>query len=173
MIVSVRRRLEAHATPETRYQRVGASAIQAELQALQVTPLPGLRTIERVLQRRNLTNPRLRTAPPLPHSEYPTPDANDSNQLHQVDLVGPIYLQGQRQRWYVYVCKDVFDGAVYLKLAPSRKMDEVLAFLVEAWQQLGLPAQVQFDNAREMAGWGGLARREACRVSSDYACICA
>jgi transposase len=38
LIVSVRRRLEAHATPDTRYQRIGAPTVQAELHALQVTP---------------------------------------------------------------------------------------------------------------------------------------
>jgi putative transposase len=158
MIVSIRRRLEAHATPETRYQRIGAATIRAELKALGVSPVPSLRTIDRVLHRRGMTSPRVRTAPPLRRSEYPAPTADDSNQLHQVDLVGPIYLKGKRQRWYIYICKDVFDGGVYLKLAPSRKMDEVLAFLTEAWQHLGLPAQVQFDNARELAGWGRSAR---------------
>lgn len=158
IIVSVRRRLEAHATPQTRYQKIGAPTIQAELKALHVIPLPGLRTIERVLHRRGLTSPRMRMAPPINPNGYPTPLAADSNHLHQVDLVGPVYLKGQRQRWYIYVCKDVFDGAVHLKLARSRRMDNVLAFLIEAWPHLGLPAQVQFDNAREFCGWGKSAR---------------
>lgn len=158
MIISVRRRLEAHATPETRYQHMGAATIQAELKALHAMPLPGLRTIERILHRRGMTNPPLRTARRLNRSEYPAPLAEDSNQLHQVDFVGPIYLKGQHQRWYICVCKDVFDGAVYLKLVSSRKMDQVLLLLIEAWQQLGLPDQVQFDNARELAGWGNAAR---------------
>ena len=158
MIVSIRRRLEAHARPETRYQRVGALTIQAELKALGVKQVPGLRTIERVLHQHGLTSPRVRFASPINPGGYPAPTATDSNQLHQVDLVGPVYLKGQRQRWYIYVCKDVFDGAVYLKLARSRQMDNVLAFLIETWQQLGLPAQVQFDNAREFCGWGQSAR---------------
>ena len=157
-IVSIRRRLEAHATSDTRYQRIGALTIQAELKTLQVTPLPGLRTIERVLHEHGLTSPRIRMAPPINPNGYPAPAADDSNGLHQIDLVGPVYLKGQRQRWYIYVCKDVFDGAVYLKLAHSRRMDEVLTFLIEAWQHLGLPAQVQFDNAREFCGWGQSAR---------------
>jgi transposase InsO family protein len=157
-IVSIRRRLEAHATSDTRYQRIGALTIQAELKALQVTPLPGLRTIERVLHQHGLTSPRIRMAPPVNPNGYPAPTVDDSNCLHQIDLVGPVYLKGQRQRWYICVCKDVFDGAVYLKLARSRRMDEVLAFLIEAWQHLGLPAQVQFDNAREFCGWGKSAR---------------
>ena len=55
--------------------------------------------------------------------------------------------------------KDAFDGAVCLRLAGSRRMDEVLGFLGECWKDLGLPAQVQFDNARELCrlGAGGAA----------------
>ncbi len=55
LIVSVRRRLAAHATPDTRYQRIGAPTVLAELKALHLNPLPGLRTIERVLQRHGIT----------------------------------------------------------------------------------------------------------------------
>src|SRR5215470_6298752 len=54
--------------------------------------------------------------------------------------------------------KDIFDGAVCLRLAESRKMDEVLWFLGECWKDLGRPEQLQFDNARELAGWGQSAR---------------
>jgi hypothetical protein len=75
-----------------------------------------------------------------------------------VDLVGPIYLKGQRQRYYIFVCKDVFDGAVCLKLSRSRQMEAVLDFLGECWKSLGRPTQVQFDNAREFVGWGPAAR---------------
>jgi hypothetical protein len=56
------------------------------------------------------------------------------------------------------VGKDVFDGAVCLRLAGSRRMDEVLWFLGECWKDLGRPAQVQLDNARELCGWGPAAR---------------
>jgi hypothetical protein len=37
-------------------------------------------------------------------------------------------------------------------------MDEVLWLLGECWKDLGQPEQVQFDNARELAGWGQSAR---------------
>src|SRR5438046_545676 len=53
-ILSVRRRLQAHATPATRYRLIGACAIRAELKSLGVRPLPCERTIERVLERNNL-----------------------------------------------------------------------------------------------------------------------
>ncbi len=157
-ILTIRRRLEGRTRPGMRYGLIGASAILAELKALHIQPLPSLRTIERILQRNGVTLPKVRLARLLPQQGYPGPTAQASNQLHQIDLVGPIYLKGQRRRWYIYVCKDVFDGAVCLKLGRSRRMDDVLTFLGECWKTLGRPAQVQFDNAREVAGWGRAAR---------------
>jgi hypothetical protein len=157
-ILSVRRRLQAHAAPATRYCLIGATAILAELKALDIHPLPNPRTIERVLQRHGLTAPRVRLAPLLPRNEWPGPLARASNELHEVDLVGPVYLKGSGHRYYIWVGKDAFDGAVCLRLAYSRRMDEVLWFLGECWKDLGRPEQVQFDNARELAGWGPAAR---------------
>src|SRR3954463_4827272 len=157
-ILSIRRRLQAHAAPATRYRLIGAPAILAELKALDIRPLPKPRTIGRVLERNGLTAPRVRLAPLLPRQEYPAPQARASNDLHEVDLVGPIYLQGSGHRYYIWTGKDVFDGAVCLRLAYSRRMDEVLWFLGECWKDLGRPEQVQLDNARELAGWGPAAR---------------
>jgi hypothetical protein len=78
--------------------------------------------------------------------------------VHQVDVVGPRYLKGDKTRYYFLVCKDVFDQAVYLELVKSRRMDGVLTFLTHAWQHLGLPEVVQFDNGREFCGFGRSAR---------------
>jgi transposase InsO family protein len=154
----IRRRLQAHASPATRYSLIGAAAILAERKALALRPLPCVRTIERVLERNGLTAPRVRRAPLLPRQEYPGAQAQASSQLHEVDLVGPIYLQGSGHRYSIWIGKDAFDGAVCLRLAYSRSMDEVLWFLGECWKDLGRPEQVQIDNAREVAGWGPSAR---------------
>jgi len=78
-ILSIRRRLQAHAAPATRYCLIGATAIRAELKTLGVCPLPCARTIERVLERNGLTAPRVRLAPLLPRQEYPGPQARASN----------------------------------------------------------------------------------------------
>jgi transposase InsO family protein len=137
---------------------VGGTAIRAELKALGFRPLPAARTIERALQRHGLTAPRIRLAPLLPRQDYPGPQARASDQLHEVDLVGPVYLKGSRRRYYIWAGKDAFDGAVCLRLAGSRRMDEVLGSLGECWKDLGLPEQVQLDNARELSGWGPAAR---------------
>ena len=138
-ILSIRRRLQAHAAPATRYSLIGAAAIRAELKALGTRPLPCARTIGRVLQRNGVTAPRVRLAPLLPRQEYPGPHARACNELHQVDLVGPVYLKGSRHRYYIGVGKDAFDGAVCLRLACSHRRDEVLGFLGECWKDLGLP----------------------------------
>jgi putative transposase len=157
-ILTIRRRLEARTRPSARYQLIGANAIVAELKTLNVRPLPSPRTVDRVLQRHGITLPRVRLARWLPQQEYPGPQAHASNQLHQVDLVGPIYLKGQRRRYYIFVGKDRFDGAVCLRLRAGRRMEDVLAFLGDCWKTLGRPSQVQFDNAREIIGWGPPAR---------------
>lgn len=157
-ILSIRRRLAAHTTPQTRYALIGAPTIQHELKLLELSPVPTLRTIERVLQHAHLTSPRLRLAPRLPRSEYPGPHAEDSNQVHQVDLVGPRYLSGDKTKYYFYLCKDAFDQAVYAEFHAGNSTDQVLAFLVHAWQHLGLPQHVQFDNGRQFYAPGRYAR---------------
>ncbi len=69
-----------------------------------------------------MTAPRVRLAPLLPRQQYPGPRARASNQLHEVDLVGPIDLEGSGHRNSIWVGKDAFDGAVCLRLASSRRM---------------------------------------------------
>ena len=156
-VLSVRRRLEARATPQTRYNQIGPPKIREELRVLGLTPLPTVRTIARILERAGKTNPSLRLAKPLAKTDYPGPRSQDSNQVHQVDLVGPRYLKGDSTRYYFLICKDIFDQAVYLELAENRSMDGMLAFLIKAWQHLGLPQVVQFDNGREFCGFGAAA----------------
>ncbi|MFZ5911750.1 MAG: DDE-type integrase/transposase/recombinase [Chloroflexota bacterium] len=77
------------------------------------------------------------------------PKANDTNQVHQVDLVNPRYLKKDKTKYYFFVCKDAFDQQVYVEFWAGNRMDTVLGFLVRAWQRMGLPQQVQFDNGRQ------------------------
>src|SRR5512143_1080227 len=78
-ILSIRRRLQAHASPATRYRLIGAPAILAELKALDIRPLPHPRTSERGLRRHGLPGPPVRRAPPRPRPEHPGPQARASN----------------------------------------------------------------------------------------------
>ena len=157
-VISIRRRLAARATPQTRYSQIGAAQIRAELETLGYSPLPSLRTIRRIITRAGLSCPPLRLSRRITHNEYPGPQARDSNHLHQIDVVGPRYLKGDSTRYYFLVCKDVFDQSVYMELVNNRSMDGVLGFLVHAWQHLGLPEKAQFDNGREFCGFGYTSR---------------
>lgn len=157
-VIGIRRRLAARTTVDTRYNRLGAATIRAELKGLGYSPLPALRTIEAIITRAGLTCPPLRLARRLAQSEYPAMPARDSNELHQVDLVGPRHLQGDRTDYYILICRDVCDGAVYAELSTNRESSTVILFLIHAWQSLGLPERVQFDNGREFCGFGQAAR---------------
>jgi hypothetical protein len=125
----------------------------AELKGLDIGTLPSPCTVERVLRRHGLTTPRERVPRLLPHPVYPAPHAQCSDRLHEVDSVAPIYPKGRNYRDYILACKGTFDGAVCPRLASSRRMTEVLTLRGECWKSLGLPEQVQFDNAREVTGW--------------------
>jgi len=158
-VISIRKRLANHSDSETRYGLVGAVQIRAELEQLGYRPLPCLRTIERIVARAGLTCPPLRVVQRVTRNAYPTPQVQDSNQVHQVDFVGPRYLAGDRTRYYFLVCKDVFDRAVYIEFVSNRCSNTVLAFLVHSWQRLGIPDKLQLDNGREFTGFGQNARR--------------
>jgi hypothetical protein len=51
----------------------------------------------------------------------PTPQVRTSIDVLQLDFVGPLYLKGKRQRSYILVCKDVFDGGrrTFIRLVTS------------------------------------------------------
>ena len=70
-VISIRLRLAAWATPQTRYSKVGAAQIRAELEALGYSPLPSLRTIERIVARAGLTCPRCGWRPGWPGANIP------------------------------------------------------------------------------------------------------
>jgi hypothetical protein len=146
-LCSFRRRLQAPATPATRYCLPGAVAILAERKLLGVRPLPGERTVELGLQRNCLTAPPARLAPLRPRQEWPGPQVRALKELHEVDRLGPVYRWDCRHRYYSGVGQDVFGGAVCLGWADSRCMDEVRWFCGECGKHLGRPEQVRLDNA--------------------------
>lgn len=146
-ILATRDQLMRRHGPRERYRLAGAATIRHELACLDYDPLPSLRTIERVLQLGGRTSPAFRPQPRVASSDYPLQRPTHSNQLHQVDLIGPRYLKGSRRQWFFLVYRDVYDGAVYVEFHPKPKLDTVLAFVVRAWQRLGLPESLQVDNS--------------------------
>lgn len=154
MILAIRKRLERRRGAKARYRLAGAPTIRSELEGLEVKPLPSLRTIRRILQQAGCTNPALPRMPPSRVTHYPGVQATHSNQVHQLDLVGPRYLKGRHTRYHFLVYKDVFDLAIYLEFQPAPVLSDVLGFVVRAWQHLGIPKILQIDNDVLFAGTG-------------------
>jgi transposase-like protein len=146
-ILRIRDQLMRRYGPRARYRLAGAPTIRHELAGLGYKPLPSLRTIERVLQKGGRTSPAFRSQPQTTSSSYPAPHPRHSNQLHQIDLIGPRYLKGSRRQWFFLVYRDTYDQAVYVEFQPKPKLETVLAFVVRVWQKLGLPDTLQVDNS--------------------------
>ena len=133
------------------YALTSAEAIHYELRELGVTPLPPPRTIHFWLTQAGEINKRLK-----PHKEsnptYPVLSCRTVNDVHELDLKGPFYLEGSSQKYYLAVVLDVFGKKVALRALKEKEMEPIIDFLVETWQKIGRPKFLQMDNALEFRG---------------------
>jgi putative transposase len=148
-----RRLRMAAAQPGYEYALVSAQAISYELRQLGVTPTPPARTIHYWLKQAGLVKADGSPTPPDQASKpYPTPKRDEVNDLHQLDLKGPLYLTGSAQKHYVLALRDFRSKHVALMATQNKQAQTITDFLVAAWQQLGLPNVLQMDNALELRG---------------------
>ncbi len=143
LVCQVRQRLVT-----TKYAQKGALAIQWQLQKLGVHPLPHVWTINRILKRHGLVIKPTYVSRGKPYPAVPLRQPYD---LHQLDLVGPRYLQGG-QRFYGVNLIDAFSNAVALEAVPSKRAVDIVEALVAAWQRLGIPRALQMDNEMAFRG---------------------
>lgn len=128
----------------------GAQAILWELEDLGVSPLPSLRTINRILERNDLTHRRTGKYEPK-GTPYPKLPALLPNQTHQMDLVGPCYLSGPI-RFYGLNAIDTATSRCGLHSSLSKSGEDVLAGTWAIWLRLGIPDNIQIDNAMSFLG---------------------
>jgi transposase InsO family protein len=128
----------------------GNQAIQWELEDMEVQPIPSLRTISRILCRRDLTHRRTGRYEPKGKA-YPVLPALLPNQTHQVDLVGPCYLSGPI-RFYSLNSVDIAINRCGIEPMPSKAAQSVLDAVYGVWKRMGIPDNLQVDN--EMAFFG-------------------
>jgi putative transposase len=128
----------------------GAQNIRWELAELSVAPLPSIRTINRILAREGLTHRR--TGRYVPKGKrYPALVASTTNQVHQLDYVGPCYLRGPVRFWSLNTV-DVATARCATEPVANRAGQATVDALWATWQRLGFPAHVQADN--EMVFYG-------------------
>ncbi len=130
--------------PILRYGNIGAEAIAAELQHTTVQP-PSRATINRILRRRGLVQPRSRKKRKMKLPEdYPWPAVQQPNELHLFDFVLRTLVGGTR----FYSCNllDQTRRWPFLRVITTKNALAVSQFLVSAWQEIGLPYALYLDN---------------------------
>jgi len=128
----------------------GAQAILWELEDLRVSPLPSLRTINRILKRNDLTHRRTGNYEPK-GTPYPKLPALLPNQTHQMDMVGPCYLTGPI-RFYGLNVIDAATARCGLHASLSKSGQDALDGTWAIWSRLGIPDNLQVDNAMSFLG---------------------
>ena len=128
----------------------GAQAILWELEDLGVKPLPSERTINRILNRNGLTHRRTGEYEPK-GTLYPKLPELFPNQTHQLDFVGPCYLKGPI-RFYGLNVIDTATVRCGLHTSASKAGQDVLEGVWSIWSRLGIPVNLQVDNAMSFYG---------------------
>lgn len=149
-MVQIRQVLQQGSDPELKYAFIGAETIQWELKRMGYDPPPSIPAINRALKRRGLIQPRQRHAQEEIKSFCPSPIADGPNRVHQLDIV-----TRRIEGWGGIFSFHVIDLARRLPLIrpyKSKGADVAKAFLVEAWQLMGLPALLQMDNEATFCG---------------------
>jgi hypothetical protein len=152
-VVSIRQRLEAANSAQTRYGPIGARAIASQLDERQVPNRPSRRTIQRILQAEGLTHP---LGAGEVKAYYPWPVAWDVNVIQATDIITRHVSGGLAIENFHTI--DHFSQAVWLGQYAHQTAVITRQFLLENWANLGLPCFHQFDN--EIAFSGG--HRHAC-----------
>jgi transposase InsO family protein len=122
----------------------GAQAIEWELKELGVELVPSLRSINRILSREELMHRRTGTYEPKGR-KYPALVANEVNQVHQMDYVGPCYLNGP-VRFYSLNSVDLATGRCAINPVLNKAGQNTVNAIWSSWLRLGIPNHQQVDN---------------------------
>ncbi len=133
-----------------KYSQRGALPIQWELKKLKVKT-PPIWTINRIIKRNNLVK-----EPDIYEKRnklYPKIEVTLPNILHQLDLIGPRYLgKGKANKFFSANLIDIFSNVVKIKPYLGKKDVFITDLLVSAWQRIGIPKYLQFDNELSFKG---------------------
>jgi transposase InsO family protein len=128
----------------------GAQAIEWELKELGLESVPSLRSINRILSREDLTNRRTGSYEPK-GKKYPALVANEVNQVHQMDYVGPCYLDGP-VRFYSLNSVDLATGRCAINPVINKAGQNTVDAIWSSWCRLGIPNHQQVDNEAVFSG---------------------
>ena len=152
-IVNIRILREQRDRDDTKYAFIGAVAIHKELHALGYVP-PCVKTVHNILVRNGLVTPKPgpQTVREVIDRHYPAFDISLPGQLQQLDLIGPRYLQGSAQKYYLYTLRDVCSRRIAIETGKNHPARTICKALISSWQRMGMPTLLQHDNALEFRG---------------------
>lgn len=152
VVLRLRQEREKRKGTKYKYALVGADAIYYELQELKITPLPPPRTIHAWLKQADRVQKRRGKVKKSANLTYPVLRCRAVNDIQELDLKGPLYLQGSSQKYYLASLRDVYSKKVAIQALSSKKMESIIDFLVDAWHKIGCPRHLQMDNGLEFRG---------------------
>jgi len=139
--------------PQWRYAFIGAQAIHLELKALDSPEVPPVRTIHHWFVAEGLVNhPEKQSKEEKGSKSIPLPVADVVNRVQQLDLKGPLYLEGGPTKYYLAVIRDRYSHRCAIDVLDCREAQGIVDFLVASWHWFGLPDYLQLDNALEFRG---------------------
>ena len=147
-VLDVRQHLKDHSA----LGEYGAEAIRRGLLARGEQTVPSVRTIGRIVQRLGAVDRRRRVRRPAPPRGWYLPDvAVRAAELDAFDGVEGLAIEGGH-RVEVLTGLSLHGGLPAAWPLPQITAKKVVQRLLEHWQQFGLPAYAQFDNATVFQG---------------------
>lgn len=141
-VITARMVLEVEAESGDGLKYIGAPAVRTRLRKQDVSPLPSVPTIERILRGARLTRERKkRQEMPV---VYPHLRPQHAHELIQVDIL-PHYLEGG-QRIACFNGIDVVSRYPTGHAYEQRRAVDAAHFLCRLWQEMGVPRYTQVDN---------------------------
>jgi transposase len=122
----------------------GAQAIQWELEDLEISQPPSIRTIGRILARNDRVVRRQGRYQPK-GKKYPGLAAGHAGDVHQSDFVGPCYLRGS-VRFYSLHSVDLATRRCAVEPMIERGAQASINGFWSSWMRMGLPRHQQVDN---------------------------
>jgi putative transposase len=135
-----------------RYAFKGAEAIHLELKALGCKEVPPVRTIHAWLAKAGQIEHADKQTDERESKPVPLPISDAINRVQQLDLKGPVYLEGSRTKYYLSVLRDRYSHRCAIQVLNNKDAETIVDFLVAGWRTLGLPGYLQMDNALEFRG---------------------
>lgn len=147
-VLAVRRALQT----ESALGEYGAAAIHRELVTAGITPVPAIRTIGRILDRRGVLDGRRRPRfPPPPRGWYLPAVATRAAELDSFDVIEGLVIEGGIPV-DVLTALSLHGGLAAAWPVEAVTTDLVLEALVSHWRSVGLPTYAQFDNDTRFQG---------------------